>query len=126
LLLAKQRIRGNFDAMERQTRLVVAEAEGRVAAQHMDVVAARGEHLPQLGGDDAAASNRGVADDADVHGVFRSVDRTRGSRTTTPSAHATPASAPNCASRLSMSCLNSGVFRRVAAVPCPAGRNWLA
>ena len=31
-----------------------------------------------------------------------------------PSANATPASAPNCASRLSISCRNSGVFSRVS------------
>ena len=36
-----------------------------------------------------------------------------GSRTTMPSAKATPASAPNCASRLSMSCRNVGAVSRV-------------
>ena len=45
--------------------------------------------------------------------------RTTGSRTTKPSAQVKPASAPNCASRLSMSCRKSGVFRRVAAVAAP-------
>ena len=116
LRLAEQRVRRRLDTMKRQPRLVVTEAERRVAAQDMNVMAARRQRLPELGGDDAAPADRRVADDADVHGrPLRSPDRTTGSRTMTPSAHATPASAPNCASRLSMSCLNAGVFSRVGA-----------
>src|SRR4029079_14848365 len=102
--------RRRFDAVEGQAGLVVAQAKGCVRAQHVHVMAAKGEHLAQLRRDDAAASDGGVTDDADVHGVFNRVGRWIGSRTTTPSAHVTPASAPNCASRLSMSCRNTGVF----------------
>ena len=54
-------------------------------------------------------------------GVRNSAGRTTGSRTTNPSAQGHPASAPNCASRLSMSWRNNGVFRRVAAVWGPGG-----
>ena len=87
-------------------------ANGRVAAQDVDAMPARRERLPEFGRDDAAAADRRVTDDADVHrlhawwrspsGLPLSVDRTIGSRTTTPSAQRTPASAPNCASRLSI------------------------
>ena len=97
-------------------------------------MAAIGQRLRQLGRDDAAAADRGVADDADVHGFTGSglrsavkrftgsgfkvsflnrFGRTIGSLTTTPSANATPASAPNWASRLSISCSKSGDVRRV-------------
>ena len=104
LRLSEQRIAGRFHTMKRQAGLIVTEAKRRVAAQKMDPMTARRERLAQLGRDDAAAANRGIADDADVHGVaFMRLPRTTGSRTTMPSAHATPASAPNCASRLSMS-----------------------
>jgi len=72
--------------------------------------------------------------DADVHSVILScLDRERtvrpqlfmmlvrriGSLTTSPSAQRTPTSAPNCASRLSMSCRKSGVFNRVSALSDP-------
>src|SRR5438034_4160587 len=102
--------------MEGQPRLIVAKSEWRVAAQNVDAVPARSEGLAELARDDAAAPDRGVAHDADVHGTaFNRFARTIGSRTITPSAHITPARAPNCASRLSMSCLNTGVLRRVGA-----------
>jgi len=116
LRLAEQRVVGRLDAMERQARLVVGQAERRLAAEHVDVMPAQRQVLPEFGGDDAAAANRGVTDDSDVHGVLKSDARAGVSRTTTPSAQVTPASAPNCASRLSMSWRNNGVFRRVAAV----------
>ena len=104
LRLSEQWIAGRFHTMERQARLIVSEAKRRVAAQNMNPVTARRERFAQLGRDDAAAANRGIADDADVHGIaFMRLARSIGSRTTKPSAQATPASAPNCASRLSMS-----------------------
>ena len=46
LRLAEQRIARRLDAMERQARLVVAEPNGRVAAQDVDAVAARRQRLP--------------------------------------------------------------------------------
>ena len=55
-------------------------------------MAARGKHLSELGRDDAAAADRRVADDADVHGRFRMREaRVGSSRTTKPSAHRQPA-----------------------------------
>ena len=61
------------------------------------------ERVRQLGRDHAAAADRRVADHADIHGAcFSRSGRWTGSRTTMPSANATPASAPNCASRLSI------------------------
>src|SRR5262249_55488871 len=125
LRLAEERIARRFDTVEEEPRLVVDEARGHLAAQHVDAMAARRQRLPELGRDDAAAADRGITDDADVH--FISVSRTSGSRTTKPSAQRTPASAPNCASRLSISWRKSGVFSRVAAAPLASGRaNWLA
>ena len=53
---------------KRRPRLIVAEAERRLAAQEVHAVTARGERLGELGRDDAAAADRRVADDADVHG----------------------------------------------------------
>ena len=122
LRFAKQRIAGRFDAMKGQSRLVVVQAHRRVRAENVHAVSPRREHLAQFRRDDAAAADRGIADDADVHRESRvRLDRSSGSRTTNPSAQRTPASAPNCASRLSISCRNSGVFSRVAAVAAPAG-----
>ena len=89
--------------MKREARLIVAEPDRRIAAENVHAMAARGERLPQLGGDDPAAADRGIAHDADVHERFIRLARTTGSRTTIPSAQRTPASAPNCASRLSIS-----------------------
>src|SRR5262249_39733318 len=123
LRLAEQRIRRRLDAVERQARLIFAQPGRRFAAPDVGVMTPGREHLAELGCHDPAASYRGITDDADVHGLLKTVERTTGSRTTKPSAHAHPASAPNCASRLSMSWRNSGVFSRVAAVPAPAGTN---
>ena len=129
LRLAEERIARRVHLMERQAGLVFAEPERRIGADEVHLVAALGERLGQLGRDDAAAADRGVADDADVHGItvrrwrqlgshaleLKSVsgattgcpvdDYTLGERT--------PASAPNCASRLSTSCWKSGVVSRV-------------
>src|SRR6185312_15666062 len=118
---AEERVIRDLDAVERQPRLVLAQPERRLAAQHVDVMPARREVLAQLGRDDPASSYRGVANDPDVHNDLNRLARGTGSRTMNPSAHRTPARAPNCASRLSMSCRNNGVFRRVAALPGPGG-----
>ena len=82
--------------------LGLAQAERRVAADHVRAMPAIGEAPRQLRRHHAAAAHRRVTDDADVH-LSRS-SRTISSRTTTPSANGTPISAPNCASRLSISC----------------------
>ncbi len=80
LRLAEQRIARRFDAMKRQPGLVDAEPHGRVAAEHVNLVSARRQHLAQFGRDDAAASHRGVADDPDLHaGDFIRFPRTTGS-----------------------------------------------
>ena len=52
--------------------------------------------------------------------------RSSGSLTTKPSANATPASAPNCASRLSISCAKRGDVSRVATEVDAAGANCVA
>src|SRR3712207_3310419 len=111
--------------MERQARLAVAQPERRIPAEDVNAMAARGQPLPELGRDDAAAADGGVADDADVHASLDSVVRRTGSRTTKPSAQRTPARAPNCASRLSISWRKSGVLRRVGAAPAALRVNWL-
>ena len=115
--------------MKRETGLITAEPERRIAAQNVDVVAAGRERLAELGRDDAAATNRCVADNADPSCQRDALEAASaaqtGSRTTTPSAQVTPACAPNCASRLSTSCLNNGVLRRVPTAFGPAV-NWLA
>src|SRR6476646_7512483 len=114
--------------MKRQPRLVTAKPERHVGAEDVHAMSTRSERLPQFGRDNTAAANRGVADDADVHQGHRSSPgRTTGSRTMNPSAHRTPASAPNWASRLSIICRKSGVLSRVAATPgTDGGVNWLA
>ena len=50
-----------------QAGLILAEPERRFGADDVDRVAARSQRLAELRGHDAAATDRGVADDADVH-----------------------------------------------------------
>ena len=128
LRLAEQRIRRRLDPLEREAWNARPPSERLVAADQVDLVAAARERMGQFGGDDAAAAERGVADDPDVHGTcFKRVVRTSGSFTTTPSAKRTPASAPNCASRLSISKRNVGAVSRVCtALSSSGGANWLA
>ena len=126
LRLAKQRVGRDFDRVEGQPRDAAAPAERRIAADQMNLVAARGKRVRQLGRHDAAPANRGVADHADIHGrCFSRPARAIGSRTTSPSANATPASAPNCASRLSISWRNVEAVRRVGTASLAGGANWL-
>ena len=68
LRLAEQRIGRRQHLVERQARLIVAEPERRLRADDVHPVAADGQRLAELRGDDAAAADRGVTDDADVHG----------------------------------------------------------
>ena len=93
----------------------------------MHLVAAAGQRVRQLGGDHAAAADRRVADHADVHGcMLQQAGRWTGSRTTIPSAKATPASAPNCASRLSIELPERRRRQRVSARRRRStGANWL-
>ncbi len=56
---------------------------------------------------------------------LKSDERTTGSRTISPSAKATPACAPNWASRLSMSCRNVEAVSRVGTADASDGANWL-
>jgi len=65
--VVKERVGGDFDLMEVDVRVVGVHADGRGVADEMDVVAAGGEFLAELGGDDAGAAVGGVAGDADFH-----------------------------------------------------------
>src|SRR5205085_10858669 len=122
----EERIRRHLHALEEQARYPGPPAKRALAADHVDLMAAQRERVGELGRDHAAAADRRVADHADVHGTcFSTPDRPTGSRTTMPSAKATPARAPNCASRLSTSCANVDAVRRVATAPSSAGANWL-
>jgi len=65
--MIEQRIAGDFDFVEVNVRVVEIHADGRGVADEVDVVAACGEFLAELGGDDAGAAIRGIAGDADFH-----------------------------------------------------------
>ena len=110
LRLVEQRVVGRLDGVELDAAGIGPQPERDLAAQQVHLVAPPHEMAGQLGGDDAAAAQRGVTDDADLHGRSTAAGqrstsrgRTTGSRTMKPSANLTPALAPNCASRLSMS-----------------------
>jgi hypothetical protein len=53
--------------MEREPGVELAQPEWLVRADHVHVVAAVGERLPQLGCEDAAPAHRGVTHDAGIH-----------------------------------------------------------
>ena len=128
LRLAEQRIRRRQHLVEEQAFLEVSEPERRFRADEVRLMPAQGKRLAQLGCHDPASADRGVADDADVQWTShdgRRCGRRTGCFTTMPSANATPASAPNCASRLSISCVKLVDVRRVATAPGCVGRNWL-
>ncbi len=63
----EKRVAGDFDFMKMDVRVVGIHADGRGVADEMDVVAAGGELLTELGGDDAGAAVSGVAGDTDLH-----------------------------------------------------------
>jgi hypothetical protein len=64
---------GDFDFMEMDVRVVRIHADRRGVADEVDIVAAGGELLAELGGDDARAAVRGITGYADTHGaVFSS------------------------------------------------------
>ena len=130
LRLAKQRVGRRQHLVKREARLELAQPERRLGADEVHLVAAARQRLAELGGDDAAAADRGVADHADVHRRLPVRQQRRPDdgigRTTKPSANAHAACAPNCASRLSMSCGNSDEVSRVATASAAVGLNWLA
>ena len=119
--LAEERVARRLNLVKRQPGMKGAEPERLIGADHVHVVATIRQRHPQFGRQDPAASHRGIADDANVH--EKSVDSTTGSRTIKPSAKATPASAPNCASRLSISWWNRGDVSLVPTASVAAGRN---
>ena len=128
LRLPEQRVRRCQHLVKEQSLLEVSEPEGRFRADEVRLMSAESQRLSQLRCHDAAPAHRGVADDADVQWSSHSgrrCGRRTGYFTTMPSANATPASAPNCASRLSMSCVNPADVSRVATAPGCVGRNWL-
>src|SRR6478672_3756110 len=138
LRFTEEWIRGRQHLMKRQSRLKFAESERRFGADEVNLVTATRERLPQLGRDDAAAADRRVANDTDIHVRIFPVacsstrhsrsrcGRSSGSRMTNPSAKSTPASTPNCASRLSMSVMKRGDVSLVCTPSAPLARNWLA
>src|SRR5215207_7573384 len=128
LRLTKERIRRCINPVKAEPRLVLTETKGGIGADQMHFVAAPRQGLGQLGGDDAAAADRGVTHDADIHPTLRSSKsetRSCGSRTMTPSAKATPVSAPRWASRLSISCRKLDAVSRVDTRSGSLGANWL-
>src|SRR5687767_13735178 len=70
LRLAKERIGRRQHLMEGESRLELTEAERCFRADEMDLVATAGERLAKLGRNDAAAPDRGIADDADIHALM--------------------------------------------------------
>jgi hypothetical protein len=93
----------------------------------MDLVTAARERMGQFRRDDAAAAERGVADDPDVHGIgFKSVVRTSGSFTITPSAKADARERPE----LRVAALDQLAERRRGQSrlnsAASSGANWLA
>ena len=126
LRLPEQRVRRHFDGYERQSGYAGAPSKRRLAADQMDMMASNRQRVCQFGRDHPAPADRRIAHHPDVHGrCLRTPERSSGSRTTKPSANATPARAPYWASRLSISCLNVGSVNRVATAPSSAGTNWL-
>src|SRR5215208_5620896 len=115
LRFAEQWVGRRQDLMKGETGLKLAEPKRRFRADEMHLVTAPRQRLPELGGDDAAAPDGGVTNHSDIHDYVFSVGggalgtcqsrsrcgRRSGSRMTNPSAKSTPASTPNCASRLS-------------------------
>ena len=111
--------------MERQARLVT-QPEGHLAAEDVHLMAAVRQRTGELRRYHAAAADRCVADNPDVHedaraarvGMSSSKAAKRwpmrsGCWATKPSAHRTSARAPNCESRLSTSCAKRGDVSRV-------------
>src|ERR1700722_1910813 len=54
--MVEERVAGDFDFVKMNVRVVGVHADGRGVADEVDVVAARGELLAELGGDDAGAA----------------------------------------------------------------------
>ena len=65
--MIEKRVAGDLDFVEMDVRVVEIHADGRGVGDEMDVVAAGGEFLAELGSDDAGAAVGGIAGDADFH-----------------------------------------------------------
>src|SRR5580704_14810094 len=65
--LVEKWVAGDFDLVKMDVRVVGIHADGRGVADEVDVVAAGGELLAQLGGDDTGAAVGWVAGDTDFH-----------------------------------------------------------
>ena len=109
LRLAKQRIGRRQHLVKRQPRLELAQPERRFRADEVHLVAAAARAPCRARWRRCRCRrptrSRRCRCSSDAFHVGRAdVGRTTGCLTTKPSANATPASAPNCASRLSMSC----------------------
>ena len=117
LRLPKQRIPRYVDALEGEARDAGPPPERLVAADQVNLMFAQRERVRELGRHHTAAAEGRIADDTYLHGrCLNNVGRTTGSLTTTPSAKLTPASAPNWASRLSISWRKVGAVSRVGTM----------
>src|SRR5580658_9509855 len=65
--VVEKRVAGDLDFVKMDMRVVGVHADGRGIADEVDVVAAGGELLAELCGDDAGAAVGGVAGDTDFH-----------------------------------------------------------
>ncbi len=83
LRLAEERVGRRVDGVDDDRPARVAQPERDLAAEDVDLVPAPRQAAGQLGGHDAAAAHRGVADDADAHPLAA---RRRG-RDATPLTH---------------------------------------
>ena len=66
---AEQRIGRRVHAVKRQSGLILARPERRFGAEQVHLVPALGEALGQLRGHNPAAADRGITDNADIHGA---------------------------------------------------------
>src|ERR1700675_2132968 len=65
--MIERRVAGDFHFVKMDVRVVGIHADGRGVADEMDVVAAGGELLAKLSGDDSGAAVRWVTGDPDFH-----------------------------------------------------------
>ena len=67
LRFSKQRVRWRHHLMKRQAGLELAQTKRRFSADEMHLMPAASQCFSKLRGHDAAAADRCVTDDADVH-----------------------------------------------------------
>jgi len=68
--MVEEGVGSDLDLMKMDVGLAEVHADGRGVGDEMDVVAAGGELLAELGGDDTGAAVGGIACDADAHGFL--------------------------------------------------------